>query len=95
MQFWFFLLQRVGLAILAPQPAEASFDDWWRSAINLVPNTLKNGLNSLIILEAWTVWKHRNDCVFNGKSPSLSTALIMAGDELCFWNLAKAVLAFS
>jgi hypothetical protein len=42
-QFWFFLLQRVGLSILAPQPAEASFDDWWRYAISLVPNTLKKG----------------------------------------------------
>lgn len=93
-QFWFFLLQRVGLSILAPQPAEASFDDWWRYAISLVPNTLKKGLDSHYF-GSLTIWKHHNDRVFDGKSPSLSVALIMAGDELCFWNLAKAVLAFS
>lgn len=67
----------------------ASFDDWWRSAISLVPNTLKKGLDSHYF-GSLTIWKHHNDRVFDGKSPSLSVALIMAGDELCFWNLAKA-----
>lgn len=23
-------------------------------------------MDSLIILEAWDIWKHHNDCVFNG-----------------------------
>jgi hypothetical protein len=26
-QFWYFLLQKVGLAVLCPQPLELSFDD--------------------------------------------------------------------
>jgi hypothetical protein len=30
---------------------------------------------------AWTIWRHRNDCVFNGKSPRLASTLIMAGDD--------------
>jgi hypothetical protein len=32
--FWFILLQRMGLAALAPQPVASSFDDWWRLASN-------------------------------------------------------------
>jgi hypothetical protein len=35
-QFWFILLQRVGLAALAPLPAVASFDEWWRQASDSV-----------------------------------------------------------
>uniref|UniRef100_K3Y117 Reverse transcriptase zinc-binding domain-containing protein n=1 Tax=Setaria italica TaxID=4555 RepID=K3Y117_SETIT len=31
-QVWFRLLQSVGLHILAPQPDETSFDDWWEKA---------------------------------------------------------------
>jgi hypothetical protein len=61
-----------------------------RLEIALVPCTLQKGLNTLIILGAWTVWKHRNDCVFNGKSPHLSTALSLAGDEIWRWSIAGA-----
>ncbi|KAG2659113.1 hypothetical protein PVAP13_1KG333200 [Panicum virgatum] len=31
-QIWFKLLRSVGLQILAPQPDETSFDDWWEKA---------------------------------------------------------------
>ncbi|GJM87612.1 hypothetical protein PR202_ga03584 [Eleusine coracana subsp. coracana] len=30
----------------------------------------------------------RNDCVFNGVAPSLSTILTMAGDEARLWSMA-------
>lgn len=53
-------------------------------------NSIKKGLNSLIILGAWMLWRHRNDCVFNGMSPNLSTALMVAGDEAKLWNMAGA-----
>jgi hypothetical protein len=29
----------------------------------------RKGLNSLIILVAWEIWKHRNACVFEGVVP--------------------------
>jgi hypothetical protein len=62
-QFWFELLQIVGLATLAPQPDDPSFDAWWDKAVLTVSGDTRKGLNSLIILGAWTIWKHRNDCV--------------------------------
>jgi hypothetical protein len=89
-QFWFFLLQRVGLAALAPQPSDISFDDWWRRASDSINGLAQRGLNSLIILGAWTIWRHRNECVFNGKSPRLPSALIMTGEDSLFWGLARA-----
>jgi hypothetical protein len=38
-----------------------SFSGWWSGVINSVPREVKRGLNSLIILVAWEVWKHRNE----------------------------------
>jgi hypothetical protein len=45
---------------------------------------------TLIILGSWYVWKHQNTFMFNGKSPSHSTTLIMVRNGLFFWKLAGA-----
>jgi hypothetical protein len=58
--------------------------------ISSAPSTIKGGLNSLSVLGAWTLWRHRNDCVFNGVSPRLSTALAMAREEAWAWCMAGA-----
>jgi hypothetical protein len=87
-QFWFFLLQRMGFAALCPQPSDLIFDDWWRNSISSVGKELQKGLSSLIVLGAWIIWRQRNYCVFNGKSPHLATALITAGNEIWCWSSA-------
>ena len=89
-QFWFSLLRRFGLSTLTPQPQDISFDDWWEKAEVSVAGELRKGLNSLIILGAWSVWRHRNDCVFNGTVPNVATAVILAMDEAQLWSLAGA-----
>uniref|UniRef100_A0A0A9BEL1 Uncharacterized protein n=1 Tax=Arundo donax TaxID=35708 RepID=A0A0A9BEL1_ARUDO len=38
----------------------------------------RKGLNSLIILAAWELWKHRNNCVFNNALPR------------CIWLLGRS-----
>jgi hypothetical protein len=38
-----------------------------------VKREYKKGVNSLIILGAWIIWKHRNACVFEGLAPSVTT----------------------
>jgi hypothetical protein len=57
-QFWFTLLQRCGLNGIDPAQTDESLDDWWSRASTLVTNTLREGLNSLLILGAWTLWRH-------------------------------------
>jgi hypothetical protein len=51
---------------------------------------MQKGLNSLIVLGAWTLWNHRNRCVFYGIVPSLGAALTLAGEERRLWSLAGA-----
>uniref|UniRef100_A0A0A9HC95 Reverse transcriptase zinc-binding domain-containing protein n=1 Tax=Arundo donax TaxID=35708 RepID=A0A0A9HC95_ARUDO len=89
-QFWFHLLRHVGLHFLTPQPAENCFESWWRESSEATSGLVQQGLNSLIVLGAWTLWNHRNHCVFDGTAPSLSTALNIAGEERRMWGMAGA-----
>ena len=51
---------------------------------------MRKGLNPLVILGAWSVWKHRNDCIFNGAVPNVTIVLSLAMDEARLWRLAGA-----
>jgi len=89
-QVWFRLLQSVGLQTLAPQPDDTSFDVWWEKASERVSGQVRNGLNSIIILGAWSVWNHRNRCVFDGAPPDLNAVYNIIREELRLWSLAGA-----
>jgi hypothetical protein len=51
---------------------------------------LKKGIITLIIFGSWTIWNHRNRCVFEKEAPSLIRALVMAREERKLWVLAVA-----
>jgi hypothetical protein len=44
--FWFSLLSHFGVASLAPQPSDQSFDEWWRKVDLAANGDLRKGLNS-------------------------------------------------
>jgi hypothetical protein len=88
--FWFSLLLHFGFASLAPHPTDQSFDEWWRKVDNSASGDLMKGLNSLVILGAWSIWWHRNDCVFNGATPNVNMVLALAREETHWWSLAGA-----
>jgi hypothetical protein len=73
---------------LVPKPGTRSFLEWWEEASKIVTGLTKKGLDSLIILGAWSVWKHRNRCVFYNDSPSLSLILRQVDEERCRWEIA-------
>jgi hypothetical protein len=68
-QFWFFLLQHFGIHQFCPQLTDSSFDLLWENSSNAAAGLTKKGFNSLVILGAWTLWKHCNRCVFDGATP--------------------------
>jgi hypothetical protein len=89
-QFWYYLFNQVGLSHLAPAAAESSFDDWWESVGASISGEECKGVNSLIILGAWCIWKHRNSCVFDGVAPNVAAVLNLAREESHLWSLAGA-----
>ena len=60
-QVWYIILQKLGLASVAPQPTSNKFSSWWCQAVKGVPKGYRKGINSLIILVSWEIWKHQND----------------------------------
>ncbi|WVZ53711.1 LOW QUALITY PROTEIN: hypothetical protein U9M48_004616, partial [Paspalum notatum var. saurae] len=86
-EIWSTILRFIGLPTAAPQD-ERSFSGWWYRAISRVPKEMKKGLNSLIILVAWELWKHRNACVFEGVRPSVVLLCQEVERESSLWRLA-------
>jgi hypothetical protein len=58
--------------------------------IKSVEKNLRKGLNSLIILVAWEIWKHRNSCVFEGAIPCVQGVVSAVAEEGNAWCLAGA-----
>jgi len=74
-QLWFHILQPLNLTSSVPSRQTLSFADWWRKSARRVQKQHRKGFNSLVILGAWILWKHKNACVFDGFAPSIPTAL--------------------
>jgi len=85
-QFWFSVLQPLNLTRLVPSRTSSSLADWWKK----LQKQLRKGFNSLVILGAWIIWKHRNACIFNGAAPNLQGALQAFKDEFHLWQISGA-----
>lgn len=88
-QVWFMVLQTYSLQTLAPLN-DLSFFDWWMAASNRVDGLVKKGFDSILILGAWTIWKHRNRYVFDGITPDVSCVVSVIKEDLRQWSFAGA-----
>jgi hypothetical protein len=65
----------------------------WNVAYNAssrVAKPYRKGFNSLVILGAWSIWKHRNRCVFQAQPPDICVPLAAAKEEVVLWSLTGA-----
>ena len=83
-QFWF--SQPLNLSRLTPGRMSSSFSDWWKKSWKKLQRQLRKGFNSLVILGAWIIWKHRNAYIFDGAAPNLQGALQAFKDEFHFMS---------
>jgi hypothetical protein len=83
-EFWFTILNVIGLDAHTPDQSVNSFADWWRKACKRLPKTMKKGLNSLIILGSWLLWKLRNSIVFDGAHLALTLCSLLLGMSSSF-----------
>jgi hypothetical protein len=89
-EVWFRIMSKVGLQGCAPGPNDVVFQEWWKSAERVMPNCKKKGFNSLVMLVAWWLWKHRNACVFDKASPDISRIIQHIQEDATLWCLAGA-----
>jgi hypothetical protein len=48
------------------------------------------GFNSLVVMVAWWIWKHRNACVFEGALPNVNALMQEIKGETILWCIAGA-----
>ncbi|GJN38304.1 hypothetical protein PR202_gb27333 [Eleusine coracana subsp. coracana] len=87
---WFQVLNSLNLGAAAPRNRERSFAEWWRKSLQKVDKDNRKGVNSLILLTAWCIWRHRNACAFEGVSPSAATIFHEVKNEYGLWCMAGA-----
>ncbi|KQJ84655.1 hypothetical protein BRADI_5g22083v3, partial [Brachypodium distachyon] len=64
---------------------------WWLEAIQSSPSSARKGTTSLVMLIAWSIWKHRNTAVFDNSPPSIASLLDAVKAEARQWSRAGAV----
>jgi len=89
-QFWHRFLIYIGLQNVTPLPNDADFFLWWQQAGDRISAGVLRGFNTLVVLGAWTIWKARNDAVFESIAPSVDRALLLAREEAELWMLSGA-----
>jgi hypothetical protein len=87
-EFWFHLFAVFNLQQLVPQRNERDSASWWRRASKRVAKEHHKGVNTLIILGAWTIWKHQNVSVFDKASQNVQTALSNLKLKVQLWSFA-------
>ena len=88
-QVWHEILSWLRLTCSVPS-TEGSLSEWWNSARRNTPQPMQKGLATATLLIPWMTWKHRNDCVFNGATPSTNALTARIKDEAKLWATAGA-----
>ncbi|PNT72547.1 hypothetical protein BRADI_2g45983v3 [Brachypodium distachyon] len=84
-QVWSRLLMLWGHGDWCPD-ANSNLREWWTSLP--LPRRAQRDVLSAIQLVFWTIWRHRNDVVFNGTTPSVHLVISTIMDELTRWTHA-------
>jgi hypothetical protein len=84
-QFWHSILTPIGLSFVGPKRRDSYFAEWWRKASSKIPKSKRKWFNSMVIFGAWSNWKQRNMCVFDGARSCLSTLEDRFKDKMRLW----------
>lgn len=84
-EVWFLILSCIGLGHLAPSGEHERFQHWWRQASRGLGKDLRMAFNTMVILVAWEIWKHRNRVVFDEERPHVQSLIGVNKDEAHAW----------
>jgi hypothetical protein len=87
--FWHSILAPIGLSLVSKR-RDLCFAEWWRKTSVKIHKRKGKGFYSIVILGAWSLWKHRNRCFFYGARSYLISLESGFREELHLWILAGA-----
>uniref|UniRef100_A0A453HE53 Reverse transcriptase zinc-binding domain-containing protein n=1 Tax=Aegilops tauschii subsp. strangulata TaxID=200361 RepID=A0A453HE53_AEGTS len=73
-----------------PMDSDTVFFTWWSKVVDESPCCLRKGLNSIVALTAWSIWKHRNAAIFENRRPSTEDLILSIKDDARLWAKAGA-----
>ncbi|KAE8792878.1 Soluble starch synthase 3, chloroplastic/amyloplastic [Hordeum vulgare] len=86
---WHDVFSKLRLTATTPIGHESFFDSLQEATMS-APPSLCNGTASLDIIMAWTLWKHKNACIFDNTTPSTAEVSKAVLVEARFWAMAGA-----
>ncbi|KAM0849346.1 hypothetical protein ACQ4PT_053786 [Festuca glaucescens] len=89
-EVWHATLQRCNLSHLTPL-ADDMLIEWWPDSRRRVPQQLRKGFDSLVLLMVWTLWKERNNLVFERSAETARGICKRIAEEVELWKLSGAV----
>jgi nuclear pore complex protein Nup210 len=90
-QVWLEALAWLRLSCRTPRDTDDSIFTWLVEAKQTTPKPLRKGLGSAALLLPWMIWKHRNECVFEGARPSVRDLMSKFKEEAALWAKAGAM----
>ncbi|XP_071685214.1 uncharacterized protein [Lolium perenne] len=89
-EVWHATLQRCNLSHLMPLAGDMLIE-WWPDSRRRVPQQLRRGFDSLVLLVVWTLWKERNNRVFERSAETARGICKRITEEVELWKLSDAV----
>lgn len=80
----------VNLQQFSPSNSDLVFQVWWANLEGKIPAVQRKGINLLVVLVAWWLWKQRNECVFEGATHGGNRIIQNIKDGIHRWCLAGA-----
>lgn len=88
-QLWARFIIQVGSPCAIPV-GQPTLQGHWLGARNSVTKVRRKELDASVILISWTIWKERNQRIFNKVVTTCDQLLQSMLDEHCQWRLAAA-----
>ena len=83
-EVWHRLLSAIGLDHLLPSDV-SRLVGWWQDSRVVLPQNLRRGFDSLVVLVSWTLWKERNVRTFDNTSCTSAQTLAKVKEEANAW----------
>jgi hypothetical protein len=83
-EVWCMVLRAAGLQRQTPGLA-STIPDWWMSLRSRIPKDGRRGFDTLVVLVLWSLWKARNDIVFQRKTSTVLEVCAKIREEGQSW----------